>query len=377
MTSRPRVLYVAANPALRLDRPGGAGTHMRGTIDGLERSGLTVETLVGGAAAHAARPTVAQRPAPLARRISPRPVRVLARDLRLIAHARACRSTLLPPFDCVYERSSHLVDVGRPLAIRSGVPYLVETDGELVSAVAATEGIALRRYAELIERRKLRDADAVVVMSHASAAAVAGRYGVSDDKLLVKGLGVDRALVDAPPVAEERYDVGFAGTFQPYHRVELLVDAVRSLDGASALLVGDGPGRASVEAAARGLRVELPGLLEPGETMRRLASCRILVVPESSDSLYPVKVLEYAALRKPVVAPARAAFAEFVHDGEPLLRLFAPGDADDLARMLAEALAAEVDARVARFAALVADDYTWDAVGERVAARIRELVARH
>ena len=214
------------------------------------------------------------------------------RDLRLLAHARVVRHATGVHHDCVYERSAYLVDAGRALAARRTVPYLVETDGLLVEATANAYGSVLRRRAEAIERRKLAVADAVVVMSVASAEAISVRYGVEADRLVVKGLGVERELVERPPASEPSVDIGFAGTFQPYHGVDLLVAALRRLPGRSALLVGDGPLRASVEAAAESLPVAFTGLLPRDAALRRLAGCRVLVVPESAETIYPVKVLE-------------------------------------------------------------------------------------
>src|SRR4051794_1109216 len=64
-----RVLYVAADPALTFDQQGGAGTHMRGTVDALRERGLDIETVIGAPSTLEGAPTVAQRPAPKLRRV--------------------------------------------------------------------------------------------------------------------------------------------------------------------------------------------------------------------------------------------------------------------------------------------------------------------
>jgi glycosyltransferase involved in cell wall biosynthesis len=187
----------------------------------------------------------------------------------------------------------------------------------------------------------------------------------------VKGLGVERELFERP-TAEAQVDIGWAGTFQPYHRVELLTTALRKSGSMSALLVGDGPGLASVRAAAGGLSIELPGLLPRAQALERLAACRVLVIPESAETLYPVKLLEYAALGRPVVCPRRPAFEEFRSGHGELLFLFEPGDASDLARAIAEASSSPGN-RAAWLRELVGRDYTWDAVGSRLAAGIAQI----
>jgi glycosyltransferase involved in cell wall biosynthesis len=118
-------------------------------------------------------------------------------------------------------------------------------------------------------------------------------------------------------------------------------------------------------------KIELPGMLPRKESLGRLAACRVLVVPHSADAVYPVKFLEYAALGRPVVCPDVPAFDEFEHEG-PAVHRFAAGDRDALARALDDALAD--DGRAARLREIVRADYTWRAVGARIAERMRELV---
>jgi glycosyltransferase involved in cell wall biosynthesis len=356
-----KALYVAPDPALRIDQTGGAGTHMRGTLGGLRAAGVEVDTLIGSAASA---PTVAQVASPAVARRLPRVARELGRDLRLLAHGRSFASYDASGFDCLYERSAYLVDAGRPIAHRARIPYLVETDGILVRAVKAAYGGVLIARAEQLERRKIAAADAVVVMSEASGRDVAARYGVDGARILVKGLGVEDDVFELAG-ADATADVGFAGTFQPYHGVDVLVAALALRPQLRAVLVGDGPSAASVPASAS---IELPGLLPREETLRRLAGCRVLVVPHSSENVYPVKLLEYAALGRPVVCPDLPAFDEFERDG-PTLHRFVPRDPADLARAIDGALAATGDP----LRELVRQRYTWRAAGERVAQRMHEV----
>jgi glycosyltransferase involved in cell wall biosynthesis len=370
---RLRLLYLAPDPALTLDQKGGAGTHMSGTIESLRRQGVDVEAFVGSPPGPSGVLTIAQRPAPTLRRAVPGPIRVLARDLRLLAHARAFRRAAYPPFDCVYERSGYLLDVGRVLALDHHVPYFVETDGILVAARGAAYGAALSRLGERLERKKIAAADVVVVMSQASRDDVIRRYGVSEERVVVKGLGVERELLDNPPTGEPVFDVGWAGTFQPYHGLDLLVDALRQVETRSALLVGDGPGRPGIEAAIHGLPVELPGLLPRAEALARLAECRVLVIPDSDVNVYPMKLLEYGALGRPIVCPRQPAFEEFRDHGDELLVLFAPGDARDLARAIDEAGGPGARERALLFRELVARRYTWDSAAARLVEKLQSV----
>ncbi len=369
---RLRALYVAPDPALRQDQVGGAGTHIRGTLEGLRAADIDVDAWIGSASVRDGAPTIAQVAAPRIARRAPRAVRELARDVRLLNHGRSFARVRADGHDCVYERSAYLVDAGRSLAARAGIPYLLETDGILVSATKAAYGGVLLRRAERLERTKIGSADAVVVMSAASGRAIAQRYGVERDRLLVKGLGVEESLFDLQPEPLTT-DVGFAGTFQPYHGVDLLVAALELRPQLSAVLVGDGPTANDIRTQVTGMsRIELPGLLPREVSLRRLAECRVLVIPHSADAVYPVKLLEYAALGRPTVCPDVPAFDEFDHD-RPAVYRFAAGDPDAFAGAIDAALAD--DGRATHLRQIVRADYTWRAVGARIADRMRELVA--
>jgi glycosyltransferase involved in cell wall biosynthesis len=101
-----------------------------------------------------------------------------------------------------------------------------------------------------------------------------------------------------------------------------------------ALIVGDGPDRASVEAGIRRLglegRVRLEG--ERDDVPALLAASDVFVLSSRSEGL-PVSVLEAMAAELPVVASAVGGLGELVVDGETGI-LVPPGDARALAAAL-------------------------------------------
>lgn len=372
-----RVLVLAPDPALRLDQQGGAGTHLRGTVDGLRAAGFAVTPVIGSTTAGDAGLSLAQRPAPVARKVVPAWVRPIPRDLRTILHGRQLSEQIDgTAFDCVYERSAYLLDVGLRVARRAGIPYVVESDGMLVEFHRETYGNGLDRYARRVERRKHVEADLVVTMAEPLRRRLVERYGLDPERILVKGLGVERSLLEAesgPP--GDRPLVGFAGTFQPYHGIDVLIAALPRLAeaGMGALLIGDGPGLAAARERARGLPVTFTGLLDRADALRELSRCSVLAIPASASEMYPVKLLEYAALRRPVVCPAYEAYEEFRDGDRPLVSLFEAGSSADFARAVIEAAEPEGQAVVDGLHDLVAKEYTWDAVAARLGRALEEL----
>ncbi len=98
-------------------------------------------------------------------------------------------------------------------------------------------------------------------------------------------------------------------------------------------LVGDGPDRASLEAAAKELgvleAVSFAGRLPEEETLAEIARVDLLVLPSFMEGL-PIVLMEAMAIGVPVVASRVAGIPELVEDGETGL-LFTPSDWDELA----------------------------------------------
>jgi glycosyltransferase involved in cell wall biosynthesis len=371
-----RVAYVAVDRGLRLDQIGGAGTHMRGTIAALESQRIKVEALVGPARGTAQRAEPSTTLKGRIKPLLPRRLALVARDVAIRRHGR-----LVPEFegpcDCVYERSTYLSDSGRRLASRFGVPYVLESDGLLVDAWRETWGSGLARHAERIERRKLKGADLVAVMARAAVQPLVEKYGIDEAGVFVKGLGVEQELIDravSPPPEELR--IGFAGTFQPYHGADLLVSALRHLARARAhaTFIGNGPTYESTRRLAVGLSCTFTGELSRREMLARLSQSRVLVIPDSAPSMYPIKVLEYATLGRAIVCPDYPAYDEFAIGGMSLVYRFKPGSARSLAEVLLHAMDDRLlPERVSTLRRLVANEYSWAAVGSRLAARLRVI----
>ncbi len=95
------------------------------------------------------------------------------------------------------------------------------------------------------------------------------------------------------------------------------------------LLVGDGPGAmaARCRLSPLGARVMATGAMPHAEVPGLVAAFDIGVLPETSFYACPLKVIEWMAAGKAVVAPRRGPLGEMLADGEEGL-LFPPRDVD-------------------------------------------------
>jgi glycosyltransferase involved in cell wall biosynthesis len=120
----------------------------------------------------------------------------------------------------------------------------------------------------------------------------------------------------------------FAGRLAQGKGVRECVEALRGIDRAFALIVGDGPLRAECEALARhaGVRAHFTGVQPDVAPYYRLADA--VVLPSRMEAL-PMTLIEAAAHAKPAIATNAGGIPEVVADGTTGL-LIAPGDAAQL-----------------------------------------------
>ncbi|MGY1707492.1 glycosyltransferase family 4 protein [Geodermatophilus sp. SYSU D00697] len=237
----------------------------------------------------------------------------------------------------------------------------------------------LRALGGRVERAALRRADAVVVLTARTAAALRDD-GIPADRIATIPSGFDPSLFASahadvlPAVGRPR--IGYVGRLAPQKRADLLVTAFgRMREDASLVVVGDGPDAAEVRrlaaAGPRGSRITLTGFVEHSAVPAVLGSLDVLVLPSAYEEMGSV-LTEAMASGVPVVASDVGGIPEVVTDGESGL-LVPPGDVDALAAAL-DRLAADpgLRARLSAGARARACDYAWP----RLAGRVAEVYAR-
>jgi glycosyltransferase involved in cell wall biosynthesis len=268
------------------------------------------------------------------------------RDLGRAAHARAharrvATAARAHEADLIIETQVHLSDSGVRAARASGVPLLLDDCSP--AGEEQTLGAGLPRLARRMFARQATGA-AILTVSSPMLRDRLVTEGIPWEKISVIANGVDPAghgVVDRDRARRDlgvpdRLTLGFAGSFQPWHRVDLLLDAMAALPVVpQLLLVGDGPGFQPALAHARRLGVAehviALGSRPPAQIPLVLAACDIGVLPGTNDYGQPMKLLEYAAAGLATVAPDLPPVRALIDDGSTGL-LFAPGDVDMLRR---------------------------------------------
>lgn len=276
------------------------------------------------------------------------------------------------PAAVVYERYSLWSTGGMRAAAARGIPGVLEVNAPLIDEQARHRHLGDRGTADEVARTAFAAATAVVAVSEAVAEWVRDRSPDPRNVHVVPN-GVDptrfRRRAGASPGA---FTVGFVGSLKAWHGVDLLIDAMRGVEGdAQLLIVGDGPQRSHLERAARSLgpRIVFTGAVLPAAIPTALARMDVAVAPYPADATYfsPLKVFEYMAAGTAVVASAVGQVPELIEHGRTGL-LVAPGDVAALTgaivRLRDEPLLRRALGAEAR--RIASTQHTWQQVVDRI-----------
>lgn len=290
------------------------------------------------------------------------------------------------PFDLVYERYSLWSDVGMRWARQAGVPGILEVNAPLIEEQRTHRQLVLADEAETIATSTFRHATAMIAVSP-GVARYLERRPEAKGRVHVVANGVNpQSFAEAATLREARHKatggketvIGFLGTLKPWHGLPTLVEAFARLNerhpNTRLLIVGDGPGRADMEAQlqSHGLlaRTTFSGAVQPAQVPSLLAAMDIATAPypQQQDFYFsPLKIYEYLAAELPVVTTRVGHLDQVVLHGQDGL-LVAPDDPTDMADALA-GLVTDPDRRLQMGRAgrqRIEAAHSWDAVVRQI-----------
>ena len=357
-----RILYLCSDSGVALTRNNGSAVHLRSIVKAFVELGHDVELLISRAegAEELGVPVRAIPDLEFVRTLN----RVAAkaelsstdreqqtatlRALRRIWRNASVERVLSDEIaarrpDLIYERYSPFSVAGPLVARRLGCPHVLEVNAPLAWEGARHRGQALNEGAEVLERLAFEAGSHIVAVSD-ELREILAQAGVDPGKIRVVPNGVDvrrfeddRAAV--LPGLEGKFVVGFLGSLKAWHGIEVLVEAFASLvedPQFHLLIVGDGPMAPLVSETADRFpgRVTLAGSVPPSDVPAYLRAMQVAVAPYPPlERFYfsPLKVLEYMASGRAIVASRIGQLERLVQDGETGL-LVEPGDAGALCR---------------------------------------------
>jgi glycosyltransferase involved in cell wall biosynthesis len=251
------------------------------------------------------------------------PVKPLLRDVyELYQNLFQDRSRVEPIFrdhsiDLVYERMFPSRSIVSTCTQKYKVPLIVESNAP--GEERKVWGSPLYPLVGRIEKKILQQADAITVVS----TPLKRHYeqeGIPPHKIVVLPNGVNEKRFSAANVScnvrealglEDKVVIGFVGNIRAYHGVELLVPLAHQLnlvkDNLHFLIVGDETGRDELKALLASEKLDqffsLAGPVPNSEVPNYIAAMDICLLPRFMWYGSPMKIFEYGAMGKAIIAP--------------------------------------------------------------------------
>jgi len=286
--------------------------------------------------------------------------------------------------DFIYERYNLYLLAGIWFKHLRGTPLLLEVNAPLARERANFGGIGLSALARSLERLVWRSADFVLPVTQVLANEIHAA-GVPESRIMVVQNGADAegfnagdgGAVKQALALRGKIVLGFTGFVREWHgldRVLLLLAQSHVPGDLHFMIVGDGPAIPALKAMAVNLgvanRTTFAGLVARDRLAGHTAAIDIALLPKCVEYCSPLKLFEYMAAGKAIVAPDQANIREILVSGISGM-LFSPDDTQGMGKAIVNlALDGALRERlgVAARAEIAARGLTWQNNAARVSA---------
>lgn len=292
--------------------------------------------------------------------------------------------------DLVYERMWQSKSVVSACACQYKAPLIVESNTP-VEARKQEWGSPLSFFIKRLEKKILQRADAVTVVS-TPLKRYYEKLGVPSQKITVLPNAINEQRfspgnmvhnVRAELGLDGKIVVGFVANIRTYHGIELLLQLARALQSARNeihfLIVGSGLGRDELETALAQENLDslftFVGSVPNSEVPAYIAGMDICFLPRSNWYGSPMKILEYGAMAKPIIAPDIETVRDMVQHGVTAF-LFEPENIPAMAQAIQELAGnAQLRAQLGDSARRhILANHTWTKNAERIMEIYQQIV---
>ena len=219
--------------------------------------------------------------------------------------------------DILYERYNLFMIAGAIIHKLHGLPFILEVNSPLAEERSVHGGLSFPRLAAWIEGMVWRSANIVLPVTHVLANYVEA-YGVPKNRIHVipnginlskfsKNISKDQAKFQLG--LQNKLILGFTGFVRDWHGMDKVLYWMKNNNhyNVHLLIVGDGPARLELENLAKSLKLEsrisFTGVIPRDKVPNYIASFDIALQPSVVSYASPLKLFEYMALAKPIIAP--------------------------------------------------------------------------
>lgn len=348
-----KILYYSAHPHLNLSAQTGYGIHMREVISEFRKLDIEVFPVINGGTELKTNDSSSAQSSQksLIKKLLPSIVWQTLRDVQLLKIDRRLKNELKEQIrkiepDLIYERGYYLMSSGVNAAAELKIPIIIETNAPYPEERIKMEGYSLiSGLANSVIRKQLKTAQKFVVVSEALKLfyskklegevlnIVATPNGISEE-ILIEASKTPTDSLELEDTLKGKFVIGFVGSIFPYHGVETLIksfiDVSETYLDVELVVVGDGEILPELMAKYNGnKRIHFTGKVEHSIAKQLIRTFDIAVMASSNWYGSPVKIFEYGAYSKAVIAPSTGPVEEVITEGENGL-LITPDSVDKL-----------------------------------------------
>jgi len=338
-----KILFYSPHPTLYFDAPTGYGSHMRGMVKGYREEGHTVEILVLGnkplsrdsSTQTNSFKSVLKKSLPKILWRTLKEIQQIQFDKYAAKELQAAVQTFNP--DLVYERSAWMsngsVQVLKPFKIK----HIVEINAPFEEEVKEFENAS--SFIAFVGKKKLKNllqsANFVAPITSSLQKHVVKNYDVNPGNCLVVPNAFDKSEIQIRDSRVEEIRkaldltnktvIGFVGSIFPYHGVDRLIQAVSNLNNSNValLIVGDGylipELKKLTQTVGISSSVHFTGSVPKEDVYNYIAAMDIVTLPNTEWYCSPVKLFEYGALGKAILAVNEAGVSDVMAESDGVL----------------------------------------------------------
>ncbi|MGM0933394.1 MAG: glycosyltransferase family 4 protein [Bacteroidota bacterium] len=253
----------------------------------------------------------------------------------------------------VLEKHDLFKGVGKRLANRLGVPFISYVHSPVIWEASkwGVKRYAWGKFLAYNEAKNLKKADLVAVVSEEVKIQVM-KMGVPETKIIISPMAVDQSLfqkyksqrIIKKYQLQDQFIIGWTGSFRNFHGLDHLIKAFETILGrfpnTKMVLVGDGAEKENCERLCEELGITdniiFTGRKKFAEIPELISVFDVAVVSaRSADGFHysPLKLREYMAAEKPVLAPDAGEIPEKFKNGDEV-KLFEAGNIERIVKGL-------------------------------------------
>jgi len=253
--------------------------------------------------------------------------------------------------DIIYDRYAHFSFAALWAASRAKLPAILEVNSPYSIQKRKYEKLYFPWLSRYGEYKIFQKAPRIIVVSSPLKQIVAD-YNVDAGKVTVLPNGTDPERFDPRLDASElrkeldiegKIVLGFVGILRSWHNIDKLINVLEEIDlekhNAVMLFLGDGPSYDELVEYNRQKghekTVRFLGRIPHDQIQKYIALFDVAISPHATPYSSPMKILEYMAMEKAILAPDMPNIRDIISHGETGI-LFEPDNAESLKANLLE-----------------------------------------